>query len=327
MGLKRCSLAAAAAVAAMSIAPACGASPTAPQETRFTFTATPVDLGPFPSISQSGYKSQVRIQPWVDFFTSGGSDAIVRAPAGGTVLSVIATADVRERVRVELLGAGGYRFYVNGLESATVAAGQVVAAGAQIGIRGRNSRFFEGVGLGVINSRVSGLFANPARYPDQIRYAEEPLQFYDEPLRSTLRALVTPAGAQPAVSYDVPGRLLGLWYLPSVPQGASLAAEYQNDRLSFFYTFWEAGGGKLRAHWSSTNAVSQGNPIGPDPRTVSAASGLVRYEVPLDEDDYLPRVFLLVEMTSDTSLRFEAFDAFYTPNPTGFTGNARTYVR
>ncbi len=70
------------------------------------------------------------------------------------------------------------------------------------------------------------------------------------------------------------------------------------------------------------------NPIvganNPDPASVTPASGLVTYRFPYSS---LHSLIWLVQMRDNTTTTAEAFDDYHVPNPSGFTSNAKTYIR
>jgi hypothetical protein len=297
----------------------------------FQFTTAPVVMDDRLVVWQMGYEWVGGIRPHIRFATlfAPRTDATlgVYAPAGGTVLDV--TPVPPDGVRIEILAGPKYRYYLTGLESAAVAPGHTVLAGDRIGERTWALKGGLGqIGLGVINPRLT-LFANPLRYPDEIRYADDPLLYFAEPLRSTLRSQINPASAESTLSFDVPGRLQGLWYLPSVPFGNSAAREHRNGWLWFYYTHYPPASGRtLRVAFNdpAMGSLAASLDPSPGPDQVSASTGLVRYRVwPYGGGG--AGIFLLVQLLDAQSLRFEAFDAYYAPDPREFTDKARIYIR
>ncbi|MEQ2008283.1 MAG: hypothetical protein ABMA26_15925 [Limisphaerales bacterium] len=112
----------------------------------------------------------------------------------------------------------------------------------------------------------------------------DPFDYVDEPLRGKLLALnprkSKPLGGQ--IGYDVPGRLIGNWYRQDSGGYAGLnrRLDYWDGHVSFVYHHVEpttlvvslgSYEGRPRQFWVKGN--------GTDPAKVSAADGLVKYEL------------------------------------------------
>lgn len=320
-------VAAFALTASAAVALTCG-GPTSPNLERgpLRFTAAPIVMGPDSRVWQMGYDWVGDIWPYVLFDSSRGPATdearAVFAPAPGAVTEIRPTPF--SGTTLYFNGAGGYRFYLTGLETTRVTVGQTVPAGERVGTR-PFTKVLASVGLGVIDPNMPEQFAEPARYAEEVRYAKDPLDFFTRSLRDDLRAKLRQPATGFSVSYDLAGTLQGNWYRSEAPIAGSGDREMRDTWLRFYYTEAIPASIKtLRIAFVDMNGTewTTDYSTGPLPRDVTPATGLVRYEV-------FPggKIFLLVQMLDARTVRFETFDAYYTSDPKAFTANARTYVR
>ncbi|MBI2579739.1 MAG: hypothetical protein HYW27_02450 [Candidatus Aenigmarchaeota archaeon] len=178
--------------------------------------------------------------------------------------------------------------------------------------------------------------------------------YFNEPVRSQLveKSVRTVEPISGKIDYDIDGRLVGNWFLEGTGGygNGGIRPEYWSTHLSFTYNGYDP----------SQIIVSIGNFNGepkqfavkgnsPDPADVSTASGLVKYEL-LPDFDYITeggsswdRVsfakisravgtgsvsgVVLVQMTGDRKIKFEAFPDKTSSEVSRFTQNAKTYER
>jgi len=309
----------------------CDRQPTSPSDVAsvpFRFAVAPVDVQQIRSIERIVYRPN-RVYPYLQIH-HGISGGVVQAPADATVTAVTTTGS---STRIDFLASSGLRYYLAELASSEVGAGTTVVAGQPVGRAGQQfESFFPVVGFGVINPARPQPFITPARYPDEMRYGDSPIRYFNEPLKGALMAKVQPSGlGEGLLSFDIPGTLQGFWFLATVPISESMAEANREARLWFYYNDLNPVE-RLITYYSPELTLTGDRVPNEEPvaSQVTPASGVVSFhfservgEFPTFEN----RVFvLLVEMLSATSLRAEAFDTTLVPSP-AFTAGARTYVR
>lgn len=321
----------------------CGSSsPTDPSGpgsgTAFQFTQIPIMYSSTPGgalqVTPPGYRSvgANAIRPYTEFFgadpSSQNGNAIL-APADGVVASV--NLSVPDLARMTVTAKGGYRYYLTspGM-TISVAPGLTITAGQVIGQRsGSFTQGLTGVGLGLVHPVQRLGFISPDRYPDEMLYAAQAVDYFAEPARSLIQAAVHPATATGELNFDVPGRLQGFWFLQSVPRAESTSIAHSSGWLWFlktinaqhsgligFSVFAPSVEGKATTYFLETGT-------GPAAATVSVASGIVDYRFPYSSTN---AVVLRVQMLTEITVRAETFDSF-NGLPNGFTNNAKVYVR
>lgn len=253
--------------------------------------------------------------------TAAGRRTTFYAPAGGRVFAVIGGAAGQES-KLFIRATSKIWFYLDHLIlSSAIANGAVITAGQALGTSGTAY----GVDLGVVNeARTLPGFVNPSRYTVDTLSADGPLKYFAEPLRSRLYARVERQGADldGKIDFDVPGRLVGNWFITN------------SASLSFVYDTWDPnrvlismGAGQLIGVFG----IGAGEP---NPRDVSVATGPVVYTLYSTSNG--PRGAnpgnlvgqMRVQMTSDTQILWEVFGPNATPgSPTAFTSSVRTFTR
>jgi hypothetical protein len=324
---------------------ACGAAtPTdpggqpGPTATSLQFTTLPVAYSPLRGnfgVTQGGYHSVSAnpIRPYLTFFSGGPTptDVAIYAPASGHVISA-SRDDVSGRQRLDVLAAGGHRYYLTGgAVTFSVSPGAAIAAGQVVGTR--TVEFRQGassVSLGVIHPTRRVGFISPDRYTDDVLHAVSPVDYYAEPMRGLIMTALDPTNTALELNYDIPGRLQGFWYLPSIPRSQSTSSAHSAGWLWFHKTVNAQSRGlsgfSIVAPFAP--AVAQDTfyleaDSGPAFAEVSPASGVVTYRFPYSSDN---AVVIRVQMLSDTSVRAEKYDS-YSGLPAGFTANAQVFIR
>jgi len=226
----------------------------------------------------------------------------VSAPASGVVDEVIrgngSTTDDQIFVRV----APHVVYYVLHVRlPAGITAGQRITEGQSLGV---TSGLTLAVDLGVMNfQRAPVRYVDPGRYPDRAVYADAPLRYYADSVRSRLYAKVTRTGTDKdgRHDYDVPARLLGGWFVEGTSRAES-ASQFARQ-LQFAYL----------AEDPAVPVVAVGGTVaptgvylldGPDPSQVSATNGIVVYRLRTTRGT--PWGSLVVQVQAGERLRVQA---------------------
>ncbi|MBI2172789.1 MAG: hypothetical protein HYT73_01080 [Candidatus Aenigmarchaeota archaeon] len=178
--------------------------------------------------------------------------------------------------------------------------------------------------------------------------------YFNEPVRSQLvgKSVRTAEPIAGKIDYDIDGRLVGNWFVENTYGygGGGASADYWTTHLSFVYNGYDPS--QIIVSIGDFNGepkqfAVKGN--SPDPADVSTASGLVKYEL-LPEFDYITKEgniwdrvsfakvssaagtgsvagVVLVQMTGDRKIKFEAFPGKTASQVSGFTENAKIYER
>jgi len=156
------------------------------------------------------------------------------------------------------------------------------------------------------------------------------------------------------IDFDVPGKLVGNWFVDGSDYRGKQTQHfcgdylcpYWNDHLAFVYDFVDPTQTRVSIGY---NALQDQGPYGivgnTDPKTISPDDGLVKYELVKLNDITEKRGFktdgkslitensaevlgtLLVEMKDDKHLTMEVFAGKKASQVSGFTENAKIYVR
>jgi hypothetical protein len=227
---------------------------------------------------------------------------------------------------------GSSTYYLDHVQlDGSITEGTMLTAGQRIG---QSGSLTYGIDLGVFSSLKKNFFINPARYPPESVNGDAPLKYFEEPLRSRLYALVyTASGDRDGrFDYDVSGYLAGNWFLEGLPVEQSGNFTAWPQHLAFVYDNYDP----------SSIRVSIGGTLGmvgayavqagaPDPRTVSAATGKVAYQLtigvpPGATPDPAKKGLLIVQMLDASRIRVEVFSGSQAADA-DFTSAARIYVR
>lgn len=307
-----------------------GSTTGAPPTGTLVFRASPIDVGSLRWITPLGNLNppdHVLPTDHIYFYfasPNAGESPVARrtafvAPADGTVTTVFASASIPD-VKVFVRVSDTVSYYIDHLiPDAPIARGMTLRAGQRLGTSG--SSF--GVDLGVVNATLTLGFVNPARYASgDTLHADAPLKYYEEPLRSTLYALVQRIGAERdgKIDFDVASRLSGNWFSESgaVP-------------LAFVYDTYDPAQVRISIAGAlgqiGVFAIGASDPL---PRDVSPASGKVRYTLSRSitgpsPGTGSPTARLLVEMLTDQRIRAELFNM--SASADDFTAAAATFAR
>jgi len=237
--------------------------------------------------------------------------------------------------RILAAGGGDLRANRSAYVRIPVRAGELIGKIGQIGA----------LDLGTVNAEVTlpGLLV-PAHYvaePWKI-HSVDGLDYFDEPMRSQLNALnrrtALPRGGK--IDYDIDGKAVGNWFLVGTNgfggvRGTTAGNAFWVGHLSLIYGHIDPALVVISMGMpdgSSRQWPVKGN--GPDPATVDASSGVVKYEVlqyrgdsvrmnanaPLDG-------VLLVQVLPGRQLRVQYFTGLDSSRVAGFDAAAKLYER
>lgn len=282
------------------------------------FTVAPVDLALVDTINPLGHMTtpfNVLPQGRIYFVLKDRTKTTpVHAPAGGTVSWILGP---KPDYRVEVQVSATIRWFV---DHVIPESGIVLGARVETGQRvATHSGATCCVDFGVQNdSLLLTGYINRARYSPQSLFADAPLRHFAEPLRGQLYAKVnrvaSGADRDGRHDFDVPGRLVGNWFLEGTPEAGSLLPENWTKQLAFAYSNTHPGvvlinvGGTLPLQ--NLFAVETG---APDPAGVTLASGAVLYrlyqkEPPVSEGNGKGTTqlgVLLVQLLDSSRIRVE----------------------
>ncbi len=253
--------------------------------------------------------------------------APVYAPGDGTVQFILASG-VESQIGVR---AGRFIYYLDHIVlDATVRIGATLTAGQRIGETGSVAY---GIDLGVINESKNVPFINPLRYPGTTVHGDAPLPYFDEPLRGRLYSRVQRIGPDldGRFDFDEAGKLVGNWFLEGTPVTESANSSAWSRHLAFVYDNYDASRVRVAIGGSlpmiGVFAVS-GN--GPDPRTITPASGKVTYRLLMaggaGDAAGSQRGVLAVQMLDASTLSVDVVDST-TASDLDLGPTARRYVR
>jgi hypothetical protein len=243
--------------------------------------------------------------------------------------------DLMTQLEPSILAAGGSALAANNEALVRIP----VTAGQLVGRVGGQS-----LDLGTVNSDITlpGLLV-PAHYiaePWKV-HSMDALDYFDEPLRSQLIALnarkALPLGGK--IDFDVDGAASGNWFLLGTNGYGGLTGEgggnywsghlaLARDNIDPALLVFSMG----FPNGSSQQWVVNGN--APDPATVTAATGVVKYEVKQMNGDSVSKNLnqavvgvLLVQVLPAQQLRVEYVPGAVAAGVTGFSSAAKTYER
>lgn len=304
-----------------------------PIDTHFVIATTP--LGKLGPPAHTIPTDHVYIS-FVDSFNGNAlnndcSKRAIYAAGTGVVDFTVLGDPVRGDTKVSVQMTKSFHYYYDHiLPLPGIVYGAHVTAGQQIGT---TTGFCPSFDLGAYDTDVTlpGL-VNPARYGDGTRHAVSPYKYFTPTLRAFYlsRSRVyegVPTDPDRRTDYGVSGRLIGDWWLASVPvdNNSSGSADGNIKAIAFAPDWYD---GRPRVSIGGVIATPFYAGLGanaPDPATVSVASGLVAYDLTLPGafEDY---GWLLVQMTAADRIRIEFF-AQAKSKPAAFTSAAQDYVR
>ena len=267
------------------------------------------------------------------YFVIKNVGSAVFAPAGGKVLYIGGPSDygdydIRVAVPNTMTYYLGHILIANGLS-----VGDNVVAEQQSAI----SRNTACVDFGLINKNASNRFIYN-KYPVTTVYAEKPLFYYAEPLRSQLYAKVMPADepdydggvTDGKLVYDIAGTLSGNW-IKETDYNTDSWYEY-TALLAFVYDVFYTDQIRIPVGVNSNFYALKNEDAPILPENVTTDSGIITYYLynanntshglPTEERMAL----MIVQMITDTKLKLEIFEAT-TSTTREFTSSAIYYVR
>jgi hypothetical protein len=207
----------------------------------------------------------------------------------------------------------------------------------------------------------------PSHYTEAAkRFATDPFLFYTPAIRTALQAKTIrtgdPIGGR--FDYDEDGKLVGTWFLQGTNGYAgapNLGNDYWRGHLTFAYyvhntSFLEVSIGRWNKPGATDAQIKEGWQFAvvgntPDPKNITPASGLVKYELvdpefvlagnpnqPWDRQTFQGALnisttnrsvegVLLVQMMETRIIKVEAFPGKRASEVSGFTSNAQLYER
>jgi hypothetical protein len=253
--------------------------------------------------------------------------APVYAPGDGTVQFILASG-VESQVGVR---SGRFIYYLDHVVlDPAIRIGTTLTAGQRIGETGSIAY---GIDLGVINESKNVPFINPLRYPGTTVHGDAPLPYFEEPLRARLYSRVQRIGPDldGRFDFDETGTLVGNWFLEGTPVSESANPTAWSRHLAFVFDNYDASRVRVAIGGSlpmiGVFAVA-GN--GPDPRTITPASGKVTYRLLMPggagDAPGPQRALLAVQMLDASTLAIDVVDST-TASDVELGTNARRYVR
>ncbi len=211
-----------------------------------------------------------------------------------------------------------------------------VSAGQILGYIGPHPGF----DIGMVDYSKEVFLINPSRYYELYRHVQPWTDYLTNELREQVweinPRIVEPRGGK--ISYDVENTLSGNWFTEDATsllqwskQLIIAKHELYGDRITISDTSPLVDGDGIlndgvepNIWWIIGNA--------PKPETTSIASGMVKYEVAppwrfVVSESPEPYGIVAIQLFGPTSLKFEWFEGASTEGVTGFTDNARVYVR
>ncbi len=230
-----------------------------------------------------------------------------------------------------------------------------VKAGQEIGRYGGCSAL-HAYDFWTIDMNVNTPYIDPAANPERSQHTVSPLDYFAEPLRSQVVAML-PDRPEPRIGqwvYDIDGKLAGLWYRVKPPLPGNKYLYEDADLLGFFY--YNLQPSTVRIGYGGTGHVYEVTGNTPDPVVIDVSSGLVKYELidpnyeeQLDnlqqmlgtaeeqKKDYIrqeikdllakPKDTMLIQMTEKRKIKLEFFAGKSASEVTGFDENAVYYQR
>jgi hypothetical protein len=180
------------------------------------FSRSPVDLDKINFLLSLGWLQPVGHTIPTDhvyFHVLGTAPVPVYAPGGGRVNQIldVPVMGVKE-VKVWIKMNSKFMYYLDHIVlDPEIKQGTTLVSGQKIGVTGYGTS----IDLGVIDENINVPFANPLRYAGQTSHCGKPFQYFVEPIKTQLYALVDRQGTEKDgwVNTDVVGHLSGNWFL------------------------------------------------------------------------------------------------------------------
>jgi hypothetical protein len=254
----------------------------------------------------------------------------VYAPGSGTVVWINGPTPPGVDAGIGIKMTNTFQYYLGHVVlDPSVKVGSSIAAGQRLGTSSPQSY---AVDLGVINDEITLKgFAIPSRYPSQTIHADSPYKYYVQPLRDSLYSKVTRTAPDKdgKIDYDIPGRLVGNWFLNGLPLGdASATPDAWPKHLAFVYDMSTPSAVRVSIGGTLTmRGVFGVFKNTPDPAEISTANGRVGIKLTgqLDTSGFIFGI-LVVQMIANDTIKVETFQSV-TADTVQFDANASTYTR
>jgi hypothetical protein len=271
---------------------------------------------------------------WVspDHRTPGDMDRmrIVRAPGSGRVNFLIQPSGPGSDYKIGVKMTNTFMYYLDHVMlDSGITLGSTLQAGQRVGT---TSLYSYAVDLGVMNYEITLTgFVNRARYTEETIHTDSPYKYFEQPLRDSLYARVTRTGPDKdgKIDFDIPGRLVGGWFLRGLPLGeASQNPSAWSQHLAFVYDMNNPTAARIaiggRLTMQGVYGIMQ---PAPDPSTISTGSGKIGYKLisPFD----FPNIslgLLVVQMIANDTIKIETFRNLNADNAP-FDSSAAIYTR
>jgi hypothetical protein len=307
-----------------------------------TFTFSPLDLSdfvfatPLGNLNPPGHTmpSDHVYLYWVDPDHRSASDLarirVVRAPGAGKVNFLINPNGPGSDFKIGVKMTNTFSYYLDHvLLDSGITMGTELQAGQRVGT---TSPYSYAVDLGVMNFEITLTgFVNPSRYTDETLHTDSPYKYFVQPLRDSLYARVTRIGPDKdgKIDFDVPGRLVGGWFLKGLALGeASENSDAWPKHLAFVYDMNNPTAARIAIGGIlSMQGVYGIMQPAPDPSTISTASGKIGYKLisPFD----FPNISLglmIVQMVANDTIKVETFPSL-NADTASFDSRAAIYTR
>jgi hypothetical protein len=257
------------------------------------------------------------------FYLSGTGSHLVRAHAAGTIQKIYYNSGFDD-YSIQFKHTGRVYSYLDHVENpyGRVKAGAEVQAGDSIG---RATSYLD---VGVIDYDTTRHFIVPGRYHENSLHCGDVYLYFTEDVRQKLlarnRRTAEPRGGK--IDFDIDGALSGNWFLDGTPVTWEASSYlYGESQIAFVYDMWDpskiviaCGGGWSAAPFCCFLSVNS-----PDPAAVTTARGLVKYQtIHAGKTDVVA-----VQMLKSRKIKVEVFANTTSGAVTGFTANAKIYVR
>jgi len=255
--------------------------------------------------------------------------ADVFAPGSGTVTWINGPTPPGVDVGIGIKMTNTFLYYLGHVVlDLSIKVGSSIKAGQLMGTTSPQSNALD---LGVINDEITLKgFAVPSRYIYQTIHTDSPCKYFVQPLRDSLYAKVTRTGPEKdgKIDYDIPGRLVGGWFLKGLPLGdASATSDAWPKHLAFVYDMNTPGAVRVSIGGTLTMRGVYGVfKNSPDPANISTANGRVGLKLTsFDTSGFIFGV-LVVQMIASDTIKVETFQSV-TADTVQFDANASIYTR
>ncbi len=265
----------------------------------------------------------------IGFYLNGSDLVEVRAYADGKITTVYSNTGGGD-FRIEFKHTSTFYSYLDHVENLTdqIVEGEKVEAGDLIGY---GNPATGAVDMGVVDYDTTRNFIVHARYHEFYLHCGNPYLYFSDEIRNALLdknpRTVEPRGGK--IDFDIDGTLSGNWFLEGTPLTSEAASYiYSANQLAFVYDDYDPSIIRITCGGTLAIAPFDRRVVGntPSPKDVNSSSGMVKYELSKPSPFHTPGI-LLVEMLESRRIRVEVFPNKTKSEVTGFTGNAKIYIR